>query len=109
MFKHFFHILKVKEKLDSDTFLLLNVIQKYVYLFHGLNMYSFIFSFNEDIKSKNDLFVQCCCHRCRKGKAQISVGDNLNILVIWIRAFLTFSVAVQWLKADKYPVAPSGL
>lgn len=52
------------------------------------------------------MFVQCCCHRSRKGKFKISVSDNLSILVTGMRASLIFSAAVHWLTADACCVGP---
>ena len=60
--------------------------------------------------------MTCLCNvavteveKAKSTKFKISVSANLSTLVIWIRALLIFSVAVQWLKADGAVLAPRGL
>lgn len=57
--------------------------------------------------------MTCLCNvvateveKAKTTKCKISVSDNLSVLVIWIKALLTFSVVVQWLKAGGCRVGP---
>lgn len=58
--------------------------------------------------------MTCLCNvavteveKAKSTKFKISDSDNLSISVIWIRALLIFSVAVQWLKADGCRIGPT--